>query len=336
MMKLFKFSPIVTLILLAGACAPKVEVKHALVSKSFVELTVSTINSGTIEAEKEADLAFGTMGRVAKLNGSLGKKVHADDILAELENADFKAVFIDANNEFARSKELFSNGLISKSAMDMASKNREVARLNLEKTYIRAPFPGLITAFELKVGEFYQTTRTDTKPVVKLIDLNKRIVKGEIDEVDLYLIKIGQAARVKIPAMKRRVFEAKLKQMVPFVSTAKDQDRTSQIILEIDIPKENAEENLSLIPVGASADVEIVVDRKDNVLTIPTSALQGLKDNKFVYKIVDGKTVKTEVKIGLSNYDKSEVLEGLVEGDNVLIPGEKYEMAQDLKVKIKK
>lgn len=310
------------------ACTNKIPVNHYVVKKTNVEKTVSTINSGTIEALKEADLSFGTIGRIYKTQGSLGKKVATNEVLAELENDDLKAVYQESSKELERANEFFKNGLISRSALESAQKAKEIARINLEKTIIRAPFTGLISAFELKVGEFYQTSRTDLKPSVKLIDMDKRLVKGEIDEVDLYLVKPGQLARIKIPAMERRIFSAKVLKVVPFVSTAKDQDRTSQIILEITDDKE-------LLPVGASADVEIIVDKKIDTLAIPTTAIQGSKKERFVYLInEDNKTLKKDVAVGLANYEKSEITSGLQIGDQVLMPGEKYDMSENLKVKI--
>ncbi len=309
------------------SCSNKIEVNHHKVSKQTVEKTVSTINSGTIEAQKEAELSFGTIGRISKTHTSLGKKVNQNEILAELENDDLKAIYQESIKEFDRSYEFYKSGLISSAALEASSKAKEMAKANLEKTIIRAPFSGLISAFELKVGEFYQTTRSDQKSSIKLIDMEKRLVKGEIDEVDLYLVKINQKARIKIPAMERRIFEAKVIKVVPFVSTAKDQDRTSQIVLEV-------VNNDVLLPVGASADVEIIIDKKSDTLAIPTTAIQGSKNNRFVYIIENDKTQKKQVKIGLANYDKSEISDGLKIGDQILLPGEKYEMSENLKVKI--
>ncbi len=105
----------------------------------------------------------------------------------------------------------------------------------------------MITAMNLRVGEFFQSaTSLDKKTAVQIIDLKKRIIKGEIDEVDLQKVSIGFPARIKIPAMKNQTFNAVVTKVVPYVSTAKDQDRTSQIELEVIDQKDNV-----LIPVGA-------------------------------------------------------------------------------------
>lgn len=294
-----------------------------------VESTVTTINSGTVEAQSQAALAFGTVGRIAKIYVTLGSKVNAGSLIAELENADLKAIYKETEKELVRAEELFKNGLVSISNLDSAKRAREVSRLNYEKTVMKAPFAGLITAMDLKPGEFYQSsTNASNKPAVQIIDLKKRIIKGEIDEVDLQKVAIGYLARVKIPAMKNQIFKAKVTNVVPFVSTAKDQDRTSQIELEII----EANNDGVLIPVGASADVEIISEAKDNVNILPAGVFMGTGKTRNLFKIVKGKLVKQEVKLGLGNYERVEVLSGLTENEIVARPLEGVEMVDGMKV----
>ncbi len=324
---------ITSTLLFAFGCSKEVEVKHAIAEISTVQLTVSTINSGTIEAKKEATLSFGSVGRIAKTYTDVSSVVEKGAVLAELENADLKAIYLDAFNEHERSLALLKDGLISKASLDLMKKNLEIARVNLEKTFMRAPFKGMVTTFDLTVGEFYQTSLNQTSvsanasatPFVKLIDLDKRLVRGDVDEVDLHLIKKDQTVKIKIPAMEKRIFQGKLIQLVPYVSSAKDQDRTSQVLIEI--------ESSELIPVGASADVEIVIQEKQQTLTINSNAVVGKNKDRFVFLIRDGKTMKQPVNVGIHNYEKTEIINGLKAGDQVLLPGDQYEMAADLKVK---
>ncbi len=326
-MKLHNFLLMITPILFM-ACSSKIEVDAIKVTHGTVSQTVSTINSGTIEAKKQAVLAFGTIGRIAKIHVTLGNIVEKGQIIAELENTDLVAVNEEASKEYQRTLELFSNGLVSNAYLDNQKKLKEVARVNLQKTQIVAPFKGMITSLELKVGEFFQNSQVtlSNKPVVQLIDLDQRLVKGEIDEVDLQKIKIGLDALIKIPALKNQKITAKVSKVVPFVSTAKDQDRTSQIELEI-------LENQTLIPVGASADVEIITDKKENALMIPTNYILGVGSKKYVLKIVDGKIKKQEIQIGVANYDRSEITAGLIADDILAKAPEGIEVTDGMKVK---
>lgn len=293
-----------------------------------VETTVSTINSGTIKAQKEAELSFGTVGRISSLHVSLGKIVEKGALIAEIENNDLKAVALEAQNEYQRAIELFQSTLISKSQLESAKRAFLVAQSNLDKTMIKAPFKGMMTAFDIKVGEFYQNqTAPNARPKIQLIDLDQRIVQGEIDEIDLPKIKYGQKARVKIPAYKNKIFNATVTKVVPFVSTAKDQDRTSQIEL---ILTDN--EKGFLIPVGVSADVEIIVNTKMKALILPTSYLQGVPKDKFVLKVEKNRLVKNKVELGVGNYDRTEILNGVTVNDLIARPPEGVEDFSKVKV----
>jgi len=331
---MFKSFLITTLLFVLVSCGNKTKVEGIKLGTGTVESTVTTINSGTVEAQSQAELAFGTVGRIARIYVSLGSIVKNGTIIAELENADLKAVYNEAEKEMGRAEELYKNGLVSIANLDSSKRAREVARLNYEKTVMKAPFDGMITAMDLKVGEFYQSaTSLDKKPAVQIIDLKKRIIKGEIDEVDLQKVAIGYLARVKIPAMKNQVFQAKVTKVVPFVSTAKDQDRTSQIELEITEAKNEAGKDV-LIPVGASADVEIVSETKDNVKILPTNVLIGTGKIRNLYKIIDGKLKKSEVKLGLGNYERAEIIEGVNPSDLIARPLSGTEISDGMKVEV--
>lgn len=321
---------IILLILFFTSCSKKVKVETISIIQSYVESTVSTINSGTVEAKKQSTLSFGTIGRISKVHSSIGNIVAEGTVIAELENADLRAIFDEARKEYGRAIELFNNGLVSISHLDAAKKASEVARVNLEKTMIKAPFKGMITALDLKIGEFYQNQATvSSKPIVQIIDLERRIVKGEIDEVDLSKIKNNQTARVKLPALKNRVFNAIVKKVVPFVSTAKDQDRTSEI--ELELITNSIEESIQ-IPVGASADVEIIVDKKENTLVAPSNFVHGVGNKKYVYAILNNRLTKKDVTIGVGNYDRSEILTGLKVNDLIARPPEGADDISKLKV----
>ena len=324
------FYPLFLVILLPlVACAPKVNIEAIKLAQGTVESTVTTTNSGTVEAFQQAELAFGTAGRISKIYVSSGSEVKAGDVIAELENSDLKAVYNEAQKEYGRSEALFKNGLVSIANLEGVRRSREVARINLDKTIMKAPFAGMITTLNLKIGEFYQSSvgvTAEKKVAAQIIDLKKRSIKGEIDEVDLQKVAIGQLARVKVPAMRNQVINARLTKVVPFVSTVKDQDRTSQIELEIINDK-------VLVPVGASADVEIVMEKKENTPILPTNVLTGVGKNKSVFVIVDNKLQKRKVTIGVGNYERVEILNGLSKEDLIAKPQDGVELTEGMKVK---
>jgi hypothetical protein len=178
----------------------------------------------------------------------------------------------------------------------------------------------------LNIGQFYNTVVDEGRPPMRIIDRENRRVEGQIDEVDITKVKIGDVAHIKIPALNNRTFEARVVNVIPFVSSIKEQDRTSKITIEINDPESTK------IPVGVSADIEIVVEEKQNIAVLPAHVVMGVGKERSVFMIKNGKLVKKDIKVGLTNYKVVEVLEGLVVGDLVAVPPEDVDMVDGLKV----
>lgn len=324
---LYRLAFSVLLISLSG-CGQKLELSGSPVTKGAVEEVISSVNSGTVRAEQQAELSFGAVGRVEKLSIKLGDRVKKGAILAELENSDLKASLAYMQRESVRRKELASKKLISATEFEEITRQVEVALSQLEKTIIRAPFDGIVTELNLEVGQLSQITAVIPKPLVRLIDEEPRYVRAEIDELDLGKVTIGAPATVKVLTVSREPFKAKVRQVVPFISTIREQDRTAEIELNVDAGR-------TLLPVGASADVEVILDRKENVLVVPIRAVLGRKENRYVFVFVNGQAKKTPVTIGLAGYEKAEVVSGVAENDVVLLPSEDQDLVDGAAVKLK-
>ena len=159
---------------------------------------------------------------------------------------------------------------------------------------------------------------------MRLVDQKPRRIKGDIDEIDLAKVKIGMPARIKVPAVRPLPYAAVIERVVPFVNTTKEQERTSRIELRIT-------ESDQGVPVGASAEIEIIAGAKDQVTAVPARTVLGNGNQKFVFILTDGKVKKNPVGIGIGNYERTEILTGLKEGDLVLIPGN-VDLVEGMKV----
>ena len=315
------------LALFSTACSPGPQLKAIKAAKASVESTITTTSSGTVDADQQAVLGFSVTGRVMRIHVRLGDTVKRGQILAEIENSDLQTIYHQASDDLGRAQELFKDGLVSKVALDDAKKNLDVARVNLDRSVIRAPFDGVITEQNLQIGELTaHDTTSSAKAPMRIVDQKPRIVKGDIDEIDLARVHVGSPARIKILAARPTPFLATVSRVVPYVSTTKEQDRTSQIELQIT-------EAESAIPVGASADVEVITERKDDVLAVPARAVLGTGDQRYVYRFNDGRIEKTSIKTGVGNYDRRQIIEGLSEGDVVVYPSDTVELKDKLKVK---
>jgi HlyD family secretion protein len=315
------------LLILLSSCSKAPEVEVAEVSLGTIQATVNSVNSGVVRAEQISELAFGAVGRVKKLNVKLGDIVEKDFVIAEIENQDTIVALETASRELKRQETLSKTGASSPSILEQSETQLKVAEEAYQKTLIKAPFKGVVAELNMEVGQLSQITTELKKALIRIVDLSPRYVRAEIDEVDLPHVKIGQSSSVKILAQRTEPFKAQVRKVVPFINSVREQDRTAEIELTI--------ESDQILTAGASADVEIVTDQKDQVLLLPLRAISSSDITKYVYKLENGRAKKTAITIGLSNYESAEVISGLEKGDLVVLPNEDNELSDDLKVSIK-
>jgi HlyD family secretion protein len=320
-------------VLFAAGCKDKPEVSFVVPAIGAVEETVSGVNSGTVKAEQLAELAFGAVGRVREVNVHLGERVPQGMILAQIENGDLKSKLDVAAEELARAKTLQQSQAASRSNVIQAQGNYDAAVTAYDKSLIRAPFEGIVAEKNLEVGQLSQITAVIPLAPIRLIDTQPRYVRVEIDEVDLPKVKLGMSARVKVLAVRREPFKAVVRKVVPFVSTVREQDRTSEV--ELDVESEGI-----LLPAGASADVEIVTATKSDVVIVPSRTILGRGAERYVFTLSgaglgSSRVSKAKVFVGLTGYNVSEVISGLSISDRVVMPSEKIELRDDLQVRAK-
>lgn len=310
----------------AAGCSRELAVKGAKVADASVEQTITTTSTGSVEARQQAVMGFGATGRIERIYVHAGEVVRPGQLLAKLENRDVQSIYETASKEKQRSKELYAAGLVSKAALEETDKAFEIAKANLDRTEIRAPFKGTVTELNLKVGELAQAYSSSEKPPLRLVDLEPRYIKGQIDEVDLSKVRVGSRARIRIPAVKQQAFSAEIERLVPFVNSTKEQERTAQVELKL---LEQAPD----LPVGASAEIEIILNYKPSVLAVPSRTVLGTGDVRYVFKIDAGKIKKTPVEVGIGNYDRTEIVSGIKKDDVVVYPGDN-ELTEGKKAKV--
>lgn len=187
-----------------------------------------------------------------------------------------------------------------------------VARANLNRIQLRAPFAGIVAEVTGELGEYTTPSPPGipTPPAIDLIDDSCLYVSAPIDEVDAPNVKVGGEGRITLDAISGRHFAGKVRRIAPYVLDIEKQARTVEVEVEFDNPAETK----SLL-VGYSADVEIIYTSRSNVLRIPTAAL--LEGNR-VLVIRDGMAESRQIQLGLSNWEYSEVTMGLSEGEEII------------------
>jgi len=209
---------------------------------------------------------------------------------------------------------------VARSQIDQSKSRIAVARADLQRMVLRAPFDGIVADISGELGEYATPSPPGipTLPAIDLIDDRCMFVSAPIDEVDAANIKAGQVARITLDAVKGKTFAGKVKRVAPYVLEIEKQARTVEVEVAFDEPP--SEENLL---VGYSADVEIVHTSHANVLRIPTQALLPAQTAQEAKRVLlygaDGVLEERAVTTGLANWDHTEIISGLNEGDQIVM-----------------
>jgi HlyD family secretion protein len=150
-----------------------------------------------------------------------------------------------------------------------------------------------------------------TLPAVDLIDDSCLYVTAPIDEVDAARLKVGLGGRITLDAYRDRHFSGKVRRIAPYVLALEKQARTVEVEVEFDNPGEARH-----LLVGYSADIEVVVDARDNVLRIPTTAL--MPGNRVLVLTDEGVLEERKIETDLSNWEFTEAKSGIARGEHVV------------------
>lgn len=175
--------------------------------------------------------------------------------------------------------------------------------LNLKEAIITAPISGKIRRIHYSIGDLVMTG----KPLVTIDDIDNLVVKTNVGELDLAKLHKGMTAMVNI-ADSDRPIETKVTNIMPSVNPA---TRIGEV--EISLTLENKKDVL----IGASAQVEFVINKVEAGIVIEASFIKKLENKEIVYVFEDGYVYEREIKTGLVIEDKVQVLEGLESGENI-------------------
>ena len=326
-----------------------VEVVVKPVDRGIVERTVANTRAGTVKACRRAKLSPSVGGQIAKLNIREGDTVKEGELLLEIWNQDLvaevqlaqsqaeadraraKATCLKADvsqREANRLVKLYDKKVASEEKTDKAVTDAKalkadcnaakasvlmsearigVVKANLDRTRLIAPFDGVVAEINGELSEFVTPSPIGiaTPPVVDLIDNTCFYITAPIDEVDVPKIAPGMDARVSLDAFGDRRFPGKVRRIAPYVLDREKQARTVDVEVEFTMP-----EDIRKMLAGYSADVEIILDVRQNTLRIPTSSV--LDGNRVFVYLPGDKVIKTrEFKSGISNWNYTEVISGL-------------------------
>ena len=327
------------------------------IDRGRVEASVANTRAGTVEACERAKMAPPTGGQVASISVRAGDRVRANQVLLSLWNEDRKAELKLAESELVASRakteeacalaesaereaqrllKLQKSRLVAEDQIDKAMADAEarkaacragrateqqslarieVVRAALERTILRAPFAGVVAEVNAKLGEYVTPSPPGipTLPAIDLVGEQCLYVSAPIDEVDAPAIRPGQTTRITLDAFAGRDFKGKVRRVAPYVLDLEKQART----VEVEAMFTDSAETANLLP-GYSADIEVILDSRADVLRVPTEAvLEGYR--VLVFQPDTKRLKERRFKPGLANWKYTEVLEGLREGELIVV-----------------
>lgn len=333
-----------------------VRVIVAEVATGEVRETVANTRAGTVKACRRAKLSPPVGGQISLLPVTEGDQVAAGELLLQLWGDDLEAQMRLAERdvvaagaraeeacaqsevsgrEAARVNRLRERGLSSEEDADVASGQArasaaacramrsnvsvaearvEVAAAALDRMRLTAPFAGTVAEVNGEVGEFVTPSPVGiaTPPAIDLVDTSCIYIAAPIDEVDAPAIRVGMRADVTLDAFRDRRFPGTVRRIAPYVLDIEKQARTVEI--EAEIAPDAA---TGLLP-GYSADIEVIIAVREDVLRVPTEAVFDRK-SVLVLDRQSGLLEQREVRTGLSNWEFTEILEGLADGERIVV-----------------
>ena len=279
--------------------------------------------SGTapIEAFADAKVIAKVGGEIVNILAEEGDDVSAGQILAELdgdrlglESQQAKANLSKLQRDFQRNLDLKDKGLISTGdfekiqyEMEALQATYDLAELEYSYTKIRAPIDGVVSRRSIKIGNTIDVN-TETFQVTSLEPLVSYL---HIPEREFRRIQAGQLAKIVVDALQGTTFDATVARVSPIIDP---ETGTFKITIEV------SDQTRSLKP-GMFGRINIVYDRRENVLQIPRSAVIEEGGQSIVFIVDKGIAEKRTITTGFSEGGNVEILSGLSDNDEIVFIG---------------
>jgi len=336
-----------TFVFLWQKSQPKTVV-YEIVKPSIQTISKKTVATGKIEPRNEVSIKPQISGIIAKIYKEAGQRVQAGEIIAlvkvipemsQLNSAESRVnvAKIDLERiqkQYERDEKLYdskvlsredfeqskANYLKSKEELQNAVDNVEIIKDGIAKrsgsysnTQIRSTITGVILDIPVKVGNsvIQSNNFNDGTTIATIADMNDMIFEGKIDETEVGRVHEGMPIVLTVGALQDKKFNATLEYISP-----KGVEENGAVMFEMKAAARIPDS--VVIRAGYSANAEIILDQRKDVLTIPESAVSFENDSAFVYVLKKTKD-KTQtfdkkfVELGLSDGINIQVVKGVVD-----------------------
>ena len=334
--------------LLRQKVSPATPVKIATVAViAGSESQASLVASGYVVAQRKAEVASKGTGRLKYLGFEEGDTVAANEVIAELENEDIRANVelaranllraqadsLNTGRNFRRQSRLFETGSITEAVLEDAETGYKMAaasvagaeasvkaaEVELENTYIRAPFKGTILSKNADVGEMvtpFASAASSKGSVVTLADMGSLEVEADVSEANIHKVTVGQRCDIVLDAYPNGSYPAYVKKIVPTADRTRATVLTKVAFSSIDdrvLPEMSARVNFF------DADNSSEQIEAERAIAVDKDAVTSRDGVRVVFRIEGDYVQRVEVEIGRELSGKYEIVSGLTAGDRVVL-----------------
>ncbi len=335
----------------------KVEIKskaNGIIKVLAVEVD-QEVEAGTVLVELDRE---NLMARVREARATLqgARAAHqASEAQSEKSRVEAEGPEVDfARRSYERAKRLFDQRLVAqhqleeaRTALDQAENRRRAAQSQLSiaqagvaeaaanvaqaqasveraeeelaNATIRAPIRGRILARDIEIGTPVSSILnmgSAATPVITMGDISHVFVRGRVDETEIGNVRLGQPARITVETFKERTFHGKVTQISP-MGVERDNVTNFEVRVSIENPGNELKANMT-------ANAEIILEERPNSLLVQEAAISYDANRKPSVDVLDSRQRsgrrRVPISVGISNGTRTEVLEGLKEGDRVVLP----------------
>ena len=231
------------------------------------------------------------------------------------------------NYQMGLNKQVSAQTNLTVSKADIAKAEAQVAQAraalenaqeDLKNSTIVSPIDGLVLSRDVNVGDAVSSILilgSQATPIMTLGDVSEVYVQGKVDEADIGKVYLNQPARIVVESFKDKKFVGKVTKSSPL---GKEKDNVTTFEVRVSISNSTGE-----LKANMSANAEIMLEEKKNVLMIPEASLIYDKERNATIETPDAKAdngrKKIPVKLGISNGVKTEILQGLNEKQQVIL-----------------
>lgn len=293
------------------AVVNNIGVKTQVVAREDMTREINTVGAVTIDEEARSDIHTRAEGWIEKLHvEAIGEKVDKGEVLFEF----YAPALVAAQSEFVQALKIGRPALIDAAterltALGMgADQIAELKRTRktMRRVAVTAPQAGVVTSLNAREGMFIKPGDM----AMQFADLSNVWVVADVFDAEADSVAAGDRTRMTLPAFPGEIWEGEVDYVYP---TAEMMTRTVQVRFRFPNPSERLRPNMF-------ANVTIAAEPKDNILTVPQSAvIRSSKGDRVILALGEGRFRPAQIRTGMESGGRVEVLAGLEEGEQVVV-----------------